>query len=108
MNRVEVGILGATGMVGQHFIRFLEKHPWFAVTWLGASERSAGKVYQSAAKWNLSGTVPSSVADMVVSAARTGPVSAHPEASFFRHGCFGGNRDRTGLRASWARRRVQF
>ena len=37
--KIEVGVLGATGMVGQHFLRFLDGHPWFEVTWLGASER---------------------------------------------------------------------
>ena len=46
--RIEVGILGATGMVGQHFIKFLQGHPWFDLTWLGASDRSAGKKYQEA------------------------------------------------------------
>ena len=44
--RIEVGVLGATGMVGQHFIKFLQGHPWFELTWLGASERSAGKKYR--------------------------------------------------------------
>ena len=43
--RIEVGILGATGMVGQHFIKFLQGHPWFDLKWLGASDRSAGKKY---------------------------------------------------------------
>ena len=45
---IEVGILGATGMVGQQFIALLAQHPWFKVTWLGASERSAGKKYRDA------------------------------------------------------------
>ena len=40
--RIEVGILGATGMVGQHFIKFLQGHPWFDLKWVGASDRSAG------------------------------------------------------------------
>ena len=43
--RIDVGILGATGVVGQHFINLLRDHPWFRVTWLAASERSAGKRY---------------------------------------------------------------
>ncbi len=43
MKPIDVGILGGTGMVGQHFIRFLQGHPWFKLTWLGASDRSAGK-----------------------------------------------------------------
>src|ERR1039457_58604 len=45
--RIEVGILGATGMVGQHFVKFLQNHPWFDLKWLGASDRSAGKPYRS-------------------------------------------------------------
>jgi aspartate-semialdehyde dehydrogenase len=64
--RIEVGILGATGMVGQHFIKFLQGHPWFDVRWLGASDRSAGKKYRDATKWHLSGVMPDAVADLVV------------------------------------------
>ena len=45
MTKIEVGVLGATGMVGQQFISRLAKHPWFDVTWLAASERSEGKAY---------------------------------------------------------------
>ena len=63
---LEVGILGATGMVGQHFIKFLQDHPWFRLTWLGASERSAGKTYRDAAKWHLGGAAPDSVANLTV------------------------------------------
>ena len=63
--RIEVGILGATGMVGQHFIKFLQGHPWFELTWLGASDRSAGKKYRDAAKWHLDGSTPANVADLV-------------------------------------------
>ena len=63
--RIEVGILGATGMVGQHFIKFLQGHPWFDLKWLGASDRSAGKKYRDAMTWHL-GVVPESVADIVV------------------------------------------
>lgn len=65
-NKMEVGILGATGMVGQQFIRFLEGHPWFEITWLGASGRSAGKRYSDAAKWNLSGDAPDRIRSMQV------------------------------------------
>ncbi|HCC59285.1 MAG TPA: aspartate-semialdehyde dehydrogenase [Solibacterales bacterium] len=72
MKKVEAGILGATGMVGQHFIRFLENHPWFDLTWLGASERSAGKLYRDAATWHLGGETPESVASRPVSAAAPG------------------------------------
>ena len=63
--RIEVGILGATGMVGQHFIKFLQGHPWFDLKWLGASDRSAGKKYRDAMTWHL-GVVPDSVADLTV------------------------------------------
>jgi aspartate-semialdehyde dehydrogenase len=72
MSRIEVGILGATGMVGQHFIKFLDGHPQFDLTWLGASERSAGKRYTEAAKWHLVGGVPESTAKLTVSEAKPG------------------------------------
>ncbi len=64
--RIEVGILGATGMVGQHFIKFLQGHPWFDLKWLGASDRSAGKKYKDAMTWHLPGGVPATVADLTV------------------------------------------
>jgi aspartate-semialdehyde dehydrogenase len=67
--RIEVGILGATGMVGQHFIKFLQGHPWFDLKWLGASDRSAGKKYRDAMTWHL-GVVPDAVADIVVDECR--------------------------------------
>jgi len=70
--RIEVGILGATGMVGQHFIKFLQGHPWFDLTWLGASDRSAGKKYRDAAKWHLDGSTPASVADLIVEESKPG------------------------------------
>jgi len=69
---IEVGVLGATGMVGQQFISFLQGHPWFKLTWLGASERSAGKKYRDAMNWNLDGAVPSSVAGLEVQEAKPG------------------------------------
>ena len=58
--------MGATGMVGQQFVRFLEGHPWFKLTWVGASDRSAGKRYRDAVNWNLDGGVPESVAGLTV------------------------------------------
>ena len=68
MNRkMDVGILGATGPVGQEFIRLLEGHPWFRVAWLGASERSAGKAYRDAARWRLPSACPVEIANMPVS-----------------------------------------
>jgi aspartate-semialdehyde dehydrogenase len=64
--RIEVGILGATGMVGQHFVKFLQGHPWFDLTWLGASDRSVGKKYKEAADWHLGGETPATVAEQIV------------------------------------------
>ena len=72
MNKIEVGILGATGMVGQHFIKFLDGHPWFRLTWLGASERSAGKRYGEAAKWHLGGLAPDEIVGLTVEEAKPG------------------------------------
>ena len=72
MKKIEVGILGATGMVGQHFIKFLDGHPLFELTWLGASERSAGKRYTEAAKWHLGGGAPESAAKLTVEEAKPG------------------------------------
>ncbi|MGB7762045.1 MAG: aspartate-semialdehyde dehydrogenase [Bryobacteraceae bacterium] len=70
--RIEVGILGATGMVGQHFIKFLQGHPWFDLKWLGASDRSAGKKYKDAMTWHLPGGVPATVADLTVEESQPG------------------------------------
>jgi aspartate-semialdehyde dehydrogenase len=70
--RIEVGILGATGMVGQHFVKFLQNHPWFDLKWLGASDRSAGKKYSDAATWHLGGTTPGPVRDLVVEECKPG------------------------------------
>ena len=70
--RIEVGILGATGMVGQEFIHFLQGHPWFQLKWLGASDRSAGKKYRDAMTWHLGGAVPGTVADLTVDESKPG------------------------------------
>jgi aspartate-semialdehyde dehydrogenase len=70
--RIEVGILGATGMVGQHFIRFLQGHPWFDLKWLGASDRSAGKRYADAMTWHSAGIVPDSIKDLTVEECKPG------------------------------------
>jgi aspartate-semialdehyde dehydrogenase len=64
-----VGILGATGMVGQRYIQLLENHPWFEVAWIAASDRSSGKPYGEAAKWRLDTPLPERIAKMVVSPA---------------------------------------
>jgi aspartate-semialdehyde dehydrogenase len=56
--KIDVGVLGATGMVGQQFIARLAHHPWFNLRWLAASERSEGKAYASAAAWRLATPMP--------------------------------------------------
>jgi aspartate-semialdehyde dehydrogenase len=70
--KIPVGILGATGMVGQRFIQLLERHPWFEVAWVAASERSFGKTYAEAAKWKMKTPIPKRVANMTLSAAEPG------------------------------------
>jgi aspartate-semialdehyde dehydrogenase len=67
--KIPVGILGATGIVGQRFIQMLERHPWFEVAWLAASDRSEGRDYGDAARWRLKTPIPAAVAKMRVSAA---------------------------------------
>ena len=64
--KIPVGVLGATGAVGQRFVQLLEAHPWFEVTEVAASDRSAGKRYQDACAWRLAGTPPKAVADLEV------------------------------------------
>jgi len=59
--RIDVGILGATGMVGQQFILQLANHPWFRPVWLAASERSEGKAYGDAATWRLASQLPDDI-----------------------------------------------
>jgi aspartate-semialdehyde dehydrogenase len=66
MQKIDVGILGATGTVGQQFIALLADHPWFRVSWLAASERSAGKRYGDLA-WRVPSALPPDVARLVVS-----------------------------------------
>jgi aspartate-semialdehyde dehydrogenase len=66
MQPIEVGVLGGTGMVGQHFVKFLQDHPWFKLTWIGASDRSAGKKYRDATSWRLGGGMPPAIADLEV------------------------------------------
>jgi aspartate-semialdehyde dehydrogenase len=72
MTSIEVGILGATGAVGQQFIALLAKHPWFKVAWLGASQRSEGKPYREATAWRLPTPLPEDVASRQVDAATPG------------------------------------
>ncbi len=66
MERRNVGILGATGAVGQRFIQLLADHPWFNITWLAASDRSAGKTYAEACGWRLDTPLPRRIAEMVL------------------------------------------
>ena len=68
MEKYRVGIVGATGMVGQRFISLLQGHPWFEITALAASGRSAGRTYREAVgeRWAFDWAIPASVADMVV------------------------------------------
>ncbi|HTV13582.1 MAG TPA: aspartate-semialdehyde dehydrogenase [Acidobacteriaceae bacterium] len=67
--RQQIGILGATGMVGQRFIQLLENHPWFEVAWLAASDRSSRKKYGDAVKWKLDTPLPARIASMTISPA---------------------------------------
>jgi aspartate-semialdehyde dehydrogenase len=98
-SKIPVGILGATGVVGQRFIQMLEHHPWFEVTWLAASDRSEGKLYAEAARWRLKTPMPASVASMAVSpatpqgapkiifAALDASIAAEMEPRFAEAGC---------------------
>ncbi len=68
MEKLKIGVLGGTGMVGQNYIRLLEDHPWFEVTDIAASPRSAGKEYHKAAgyKWQMPVPIPKSVRNVIV------------------------------------------
>src|SRR3989442_7717362 len=66
MARIRVGILGATGTVGQRFVQLLADHPQFAVTALAGSDRSQGRPYAEACAWRLSGEMPAAARSLVV------------------------------------------
>ncbi len=68
MKKYNVGIIGSTGMVGQRFITLLSNHPWFTITALAASGRSAGKKYSEAVagRWKMNSDIPENVLDMIV------------------------------------------
>ncbi|MFA6268436.1 MAG: aspartate-semialdehyde dehydrogenase [archaeon] len=68
MDKLRVGVLGATGMVGQKYIQLLENHPWFNVTYVAASPNSAGKNYSEAVKgrWQMASPIPSEVSSLNV------------------------------------------
>lgn len=67
-NKLKVGILGGTGMVGQRFIALLENHPWFEVVTIAASPRSAGKTYEEAVgnRWKMDTPMPEAVKNIIV------------------------------------------
>jgi aspartate-semialdehyde dehydrogenase len=97
--KLPIGILGATGVVGQRFIQMLEHHPWFEVAWLAASDRSEGKRYGEAARWRLKTPLPPNIAAMKVSpatpagapkiifAALDASIAAEMEPRFAEAGC---------------------
>jgi len=97
--KIPIGILGATGIVGQRFVQMLEHHPWFEVAWLAASDRSEGRPYGEAARWKLKTAIPSKVAGMRVSpatpegapkvifAALDASIAAEMEPRFASAGC---------------------
>ncbi len=97
--KLPIGILGATGVVGQRFIQMLERHPWFEVAWLAGSDRSEGKTYSEATRWRLKTPVPANVATMKVSpatpegapkiifAALDASIAAELEPRFAEAGC---------------------
>lgn len=64
--KIKVGVLGATGAVGQRFVQMLQGHPWFEITALCASERSAGKRYADACNWNLRGGMPKHLQETIL------------------------------------------
>jgi aspartate-semialdehyde dehydrogenase len=69
-HKVSVGVLGATGIVGQRFLQMLEKHPWFEVNWVAASERSEGRAYAEAVRWRMKTPIPARDAALPVSPAQ--------------------------------------
>ena len=71
--KINVGILGATGMVGQRLVQLLAKHPWFRLTVLAASEKSAGEKYGEVCHWRLDQEMPDNVRDKLVVEAKPGP-----------------------------------
>src|SRR5262245_12094378 len=66
MNKIKVGVLGATGAVGQRFAQLLADHPFFDLSVLAASDRSAGKTYREATNWILTQPMPARLADLTV------------------------------------------
>src|SRR5690349_14921753 len=97
--KIPVGLLGATGIVGQRFVQMLEDHPWFEVAWLAASDRSEGRPYGEAARWKLKTASPGGVEQMqvppakpdgapkVIFAALDASIAAELEPQFAEAGC---------------------
>jgi aspartate-semialdehyde dehydrogenase len=81
-NKIKVGILGATGAVGQRFTQLLADHPWFETAVLTASDRSAGKTYAEACKWLLRGGMPDSLANMVLVATKVAAIPGDVQLLF--------------------------
>jgi aspartate-semialdehyde dehydrogenase len=77
MKTFRVGVLGATGTVGQQFIHRLRAHPWFRVTALAASERSAGKRYSEIVRWRIAERIPEEVGALTVQ-----PLEANLDCDF--------------------------
>ncbi|MCP4426165.1 MAG: aspartate-semialdehyde dehydrogenase [Chloroflexi bacterium] len=69
--RIPVGVLGATGTVGQRFVQLLENHPWFEVVVVTGSARTAGRPYREGVNWKLNGNIPARVADLIVQPTET-------------------------------------
>jgi aspartate-semialdehyde dehydrogenase len=96
--RIEVGVLGATGVVGQQLVAMLDGHPWFDLVWVAASERSAGRAYGDL-PWRLPRPIPSRAAGLVVSrpdperaprlvfSALDAAAAGSAEPAFAAHGC---------------------
>lgn len=84
MRNYNVGIIGATGMVGQRFITLLANHPWFKIKVLAASPRSAGKLYSEAvgAKWAMADPIPENVRDIIVMDAKADMAKIAAEVDF--------------------------
>ncbi len=80
--KTPVGILGATGTVGQRFIQLLEHHPWFHIAWLGASDRSVGKTYGEATHWQLDSPCPAHIAAMTVRECSPNDAAKPPQLLF--------------------------
>ena len=83
-DKLKVGILGGTGMVGQRFIALLENHPWFEVTTIAASPRSAGKTYAEAVgdRWKMDTPMPEAVKNIVVMNVNEVEASSLPSVDF--------------------------